>query len=126
MEVLKSSIPVDYNGGEYFELGKVLVINANEDTFTDTMKRYLSAIVFKFYIETENSEYISVEGSTIKWDSDADIAYMLSQHCIPKDAYLGFSIILDKSVLTLKDNEGKLIYPDAKNITEFPIEIIMI
>lgn len=131
MDILVNTIPVDYNNIQpkpYYPISAgILVINvSNDGTFTETMKRYLSAIVFKFYNKLENDEYIIIDSANLKWDTKQDMAIMLDEHHTPKETYIGFEIVLDKTIFDLKDSKGNPLYPDAKDITEFPIEIAMI
>lgn len=114
-----SSVPIINN--DYYEFSNgLLVINIDESNFTDTMKRYLTAIMFQAYTEVEGT-YIPIKDISIMWNTNVDEAITLDN--IPEGSYATIKPIVDDGVLELKDRNGNLLYPDAKNITEFPITI---
>ena len=124
--------PVPIDNDEYYEFSNgLLVIDIVESDFTDTMKRYLTAIMFQVYTkitETIDNEdvdtYIPIKDVSIMWNTNVDEAITLDN--IPDGSYATIKPIVDKSVLELKDRNGNLLYPDAKDIVSFPIKISIV
>lgn len=118
-----STIPIDND--EYYEFSNgILVI---DETLTDTEKRYLTAVMFQVYtkITVDNEDiYIPIKDVSIMWNTYMDEAIMLNN--IPDGSYVTIKPIVDTSVLELKDRNGNLLYPDAKDITEFNISVSLV
>lgn len=115
-----NGVPVEFNN-EYYDLtGNMLVINLGDD-FNDTMRRYLVSLLFSIYVEVDG-EYIYVDNSTVTWSDKTDKAIILD-FPYPEGSVMTVKAVVDKDVFNLVDLEGNLLYPNAKDITEFPIVI---
>ena len=114
-----STVPVEFDG-EYYEIENgLLVINVDEDNFTDTMKRYLYGIVFQVYTKVSNT-YIPIKDLSFKWDLKTDEA--ITFDTIPDGSYMTVQALTDSACGLIRDKNGNLMY-DISNITEFPITI---
>jgi hypothetical protein len=116
------SVPVEFNN-EYYEVTNgLLVINVNEDEFTDTMKRYLYGIIFQMYTKS-NDVYIPIKNVSFKWDKKTDEA--ITFDTIPEGTYMTVMALVDEAVKVIRDKDGSYMY-DVSDITEFPINISIV
>lgn len=116
------SVPVEFNN-EYYEVTNgLLVINVNEDEFTDTMKRYLYGIIFQMYTKS-NDVYIPIKNVSFKWDKKTDEA--ITFDTIPDGTYMTITALVDEAVKVIRDKDGSYMY-DVSGITEFPINISIV
>ena len=121
-----TSVPIISDDYYEFDNG-LLIVDIDESTFTDTMKRYLTAIAFQGYTKVTdngNDTYIPIRDLSILWNDHIDEAIRVED--VPTGTYVTIKPILDDSVATLKDKDGNLLYPDVDTITSFPITISLV
>ena len=109
-----TEIPVEFDN-EYYEIENgLLVVNIDEDDFTDVMDRYLSGITFQIYTKV-NEEYIPIKDSIYMWNKKTDEAITLDT--IPDGSYMTIKAIVDTTIPSAYD---------VSSITEFPISISIV
>lgn len=98
-----------------------LILDVDENEFTDNIKLYLGGIVFHLYIEDDN-EYIEIRDRGYVWNRNSDLSIILLN--IPETCYIKAEPMLNKAILDLKDKDGDYLYPDLRELTALPVSLI--